>query len=141
MGYVDANLTTYWKQLVINEIGFKECKEAAGFQPGETLIFGYIEIQTIPFPGHNFGHVGFHVIFHHLDEPNNSFWFFSHIGVDNDANGKGFGPWYGLPHNSLIQCRQDVINAENMERNDPTQWSVHMAFTTLPMIRFVSICI
>lgn len=123
MGYTDANLEAEWDQLVLNEIGFRPIQNIKAFRPGETLRFNTIEIITLPFPGHNFGHVGFHVKLHNLLAGQNEFLFYSDIGVDMNSSGKGFGPWYGLPHCSLVQTLKDLNYAEILHKT-----------TNIPMI-------
>jgi len=117
MGYTDAKLDAEWDQLVLHEIGFQPIQHLIAFHPGETLQFGSVEIITLPFPGHNFGHVGFHVKLNHLPPGQNEFLFYSDIGVDINTSGKGFGPWYGLPHCSLSQTLQDLKNAETLHES------------------------
>jgi glyoxylase-like metal-dependent hydrolase (beta-lactamase superfamily II) len=93
-------------------MGYQGCKEVSPLNPGETLKFDDLEVETIHFPGHSFGHIGFFI-------PSNEILHISCLGFDQIKPGvDGFGPWYGFRHCSIPQYFEDIAYAEKifMER-------------------------
>jgi len=87
---------------------FKACKNIKTFDPGDTLIFENIILETIPFSGHSKSHVGFLL-------PAEKILHLSCLGFDQPSPGiDGFGPWYGFKESSIDQYLKDIDHAESI---------------------------
>ena len=102
------------KYSVIEKFGklnkFQNCKNIREYEPGNTLKFEQVEVETIPFIGHSKSHVGFLL-------PEEKILHVSCLGFDKpkpDAN--GFGPWYGFRECSISQYLKDIDKAEMIYR-------------------------
>jgi len=92
----------------VNSMGYKKCNEVISFKPGDTLRFDNFELQTISFPGHSLGHIGFFL-------PSEKILHISCMGFDQTQPGvNGFGPWYGFRDCSIEQTIKDINLAEEI---------------------------
>ena len=83
------------------------------FNPGDSLEFEEVTIETLPFPGHSNSHVGFLL-------PEERLMHLSCLGFDKPSPEKeGFGPWYGFEECSIDQYLKDINYAESMAK----QWA------------------
>ncbi|MHA1147526.1 MAG: MBL fold metallo-hydrolase [Promethearchaeota archaeon] len=86
--------------------GYQECNDVNTYNPGNSLIFEKLEVETLPFSGHSKAHVGFLL-------PNERIIHLSCLGFDQSEPGKdGFGPWYGFRECSIEQYLKDIDYAE-----------------------------
>ena len=84
------------------------CNNVEAFEPGDTLKFDNLIIETIPFPGHGNGHVGIYL-------PSEKILHISCMGFDQPEPGiDGFGPWYGFQDCSIKQYLNDIKKAEKL---------------------------
>ncbi len=82
--------------------GYRACSSINPFNPGETLHFENLIIETLPFSGHSKAHVGFLL-------PEERIIHISCLGFDkHKINEDGFGPWYGFEQCSLDQYLKDI---------------------------------
>ncbi|MFX1258406.1 MAG: MBL fold metallo-hydrolase [Promethearchaeota archaeon] len=90
----------------VRRMGFRKCEKVISFNPGDLLKFDNLEIETIRFPSHSIGHVGFLI-------PNERILHISCLGFDKfKPDIDGFGPWYGFRHCSIPQFFKDIDLAE-----------------------------
>ncbi len=86
--------------------GYHPCKKVNPFEPGTTLQFDELTVETIPFTGHSTGHSGFFL-------PVEKILHISCLGFDKpNAEANGFGPWYGFRQCSISQYARDIEAAE-----------------------------
>ena len=84
------------------------CKKVKDFNPGLSLKFESVVIETIPLVGHSKSHCGFFL-------PNNKILHISCLGFDKpNPRSDGFGPWYGFNECSISQYIKDIDLAENL---------------------------
>jgi glyoxylase-like metal-dependent hydrolase (beta-lactamase superfamily II) len=92
--------------------GFQNCKQVNSFEPGESLKFENLCINTISFPGHSKAHIGFFL-------PTEKVFHISCLGFDKPKPEiDGFGPWYGFKKASIEQYIEDINRAESIFLND-----------------------
>ncbi|MFX1314502.1 MAG: MBL fold metallo-hydrolase [Promethearchaeota archaeon] len=88
--------------------GYHKCKKVISFKPGDFLEFEEFQVETISFPGHSKGHIGFLL-------PNDKVLHISCLGFDQPKPGiDGFGPWYGFKECSIEQYLTDINYAEEI---------------------------
>ncbi|MFW9999222.1 MAG: MBL fold metallo-hydrolase [Candidatus Hodarchaeota archaeon] len=92
--------------------GFQNCKQVKSFEPGESLNFENLRMNTISFPGHSKAHIGFFL-------PKEKVFHISCLGFDKPKPEiDGFGPWYGFKQASIQQYLEDINRAESIFLND-----------------------
>ena len=99
-------------KMFADAMGFHPCKNVSLLEPGTTLKFDNLEVETILFSGHSPGHIGFFI-------PSDKVLHISCLGFDQPKPGiDGFGPWYGFKPNVISQYFDDIAKAEKifMER-------------------------
>ncbi|MFX1412103.1 MAG: MBL fold metallo-hydrolase [Promethearchaeota archaeon] len=88
--------------------GFYKCHNVIPFEPAASLKFENFIIETISFPGHSKGHIGFLL-------PNEKVLHISCLGFDQPKpETDGFGPWYGFKECSIEQYLTDINYAEEI---------------------------
>ncbi|UCD02148.1 MAG: MBL fold metallo-hydrolase [Promethearchaeota archaeon] len=92
--------------------GFQNCKRVNSFEPGESLKFENLCVNTISFPGHSKAHIGFFL-------PKEKVFHISCLGFDKPKPEiDAFGPWYGFKQASIEQYIKDINRAESIFLND-----------------------
>jgi len=79
VGFIDMGLVETFKMMAYQYMKFREAKNVDTFNPGETLHYFSVEIETIHIPGHSPGHTAF-IIRSVLNDHNRKILFVSDIG-------------------------------------------------------------
>jgi hypothetical protein len=88
--------------------GYQKCQQVKEFNPGISLKFEDLKLNTISLPGHSKAHIGFLL-------PEEEVLHISCLGFDKpNPEKEGFGPWYGFKETSILQYLEDINNAEEI---------------------------
>lgn len=86
--------------------GYHKCNRVFSFEPGDSLKFEQVIVETISLSGYSKAHVGFLL-------PHEKILHISCLGFDQQKPEiDGFGPWYGFKECSIEQYLRDIDYVE-----------------------------
>ena len=109
-GMVDCGVDEIFRNIIYQELHFKDLKCVNEFKPGASFNYGRISLETFHIPGHSPGHTAY--LIRDNTKSRRKVLFVSDIGIEKS------GPWYGLKHCSLNDYRVSVKKIEDLYLND-----------------------
>jgi glyoxylase-like metal-dependent hydrolase (beta-lactamase superfamily II) len=97
-----GSLAEYWRDLVRNAMGFKDCKPTDSYDSRSSFDLGEVTLQPIYTPGHTIDHYCFY-------EPNMKVLF----SFDYDLT--SFGPWYGHRESSIDEFKKSIAHLRELD--------------------------
>jgi glyoxylase-like metal-dependent hydrolase (beta-lactamase superfamily II) len=109
-GMTDCGIDDIFRNIVYQELNFKNLKFGNAFKPGATFNYGIISLETFHIPGHSPGHTAY--LIRDKTKSRRKVLFVSDIGIEKS------GPWYGLKHCSLKDYRESIKKIEDIYLSD-----------------------